>query len=79
MNKGLKLRFCTECKRNRFCIREKIPGYDAKYTCSKGHIWHIEKFTTEKLNDLIKATFSSERMKSLFERDDIFFNTLKRR
>ena len=76
-NKGLKLRLCRECKRKRFCKRERIPGYNFRYTCSKGHTWTIEGFTVERLNAAMESIIIP-KLTDLFNRNDAFYRALKR-
>ena len=78
MNKGLKLRLCKECKRKRFCKRERIPGHNFRYTCSKGHTWTLKGVTAERVISIMGEMFTYEKLSSLFERDNAFFKELKR-
>jgi hypothetical protein len=77
-NKGLKLRFCKACNRNRFCKKEPIPDYNFKYTCSKGHAWILEGITLERIT-AVWADIVYPQIKNLFERDNIFYKELKRK
>lgn len=77
-NKGLKLRLCRECKKKRYCKRESIPGYNFRITCSKGHTWTIVGITAERVASAMQDIFSSERLAKLFDRDDLFYKTMKR-
>ncbi len=75
-NKGLKLRYCKECKKKRFCHKISVPNYNFKYTCSKGHSWILEGLTTERLDAALKDTFKFDR---IFEKDNLFYEELRRR
>jgi len=79
MNKGKVLRTCEECKRKRFCTKVSIPGHNYRFTCSKGHIWIIKGITLERIESAMREHFTAEKLKGLFERDDIFFSELNRR
>jgi hypothetical protein len=78
VNKGLKLLFCKECNRKRFCSRIPIPGYYFKWTCSKKHSWIVIGMTLERVNAAIQDAFDVNKMKNLFDRDDIFWRRLKK-
>ena len=79
MNKGLKLRFCSECNKKRFCIKVPIPNYNYRFTCSKGHTWTIVGVTAERVIAAMQEVISEEKLKSLFERDDIFYKMLEKK
>ena len=78
MNKGLKLIFCKECNRKRFCSRVSIPGYNFKYTCSKKHSWTIKGLTTERIVAAMEDVIFPS-IKNLFDRDDVFYRVLNKR
>ena len=76
-NKGLVLRFCKECKRKRFCSKIPVPGYNFRYTCSKGHSWIIKGVTIERINAAFKDVFIDNKLMDIFERDDTFYRSMK--
>ena len=77
-NKGLRLLYCKECKRKRYCSSVPIPGYNFRKTCSKGHSWTIQGITLERIDAMVKDTIAhTGRLKDLFERDDWFYRRLK--
>lgn len=76
--KGLKLRLCKECKKKRFCKRERIPGHNFRYTCSKGHIWVLKGVTAERVVSVMEEILTPEKLSSLFNRDNAFYKELKR-
>jgi hypothetical protein len=78
MNKGLKLLFCKECNRKRYCRSIRIPGNNFRKECSKGHTWINKGVTLERISAIIQDTFSSDKLKHLFERDDSFFTKIRR-
>lgn len=78
MNKGLRLLFCRECGKKRFCKSIPIEGYNFRKVCSREHEWIIEGFTLERINAATQDVFSSSRLSSLFERDDMFYSSLMR-
>jgi hypothetical protein len=77
MNKGKRLRFCKACDRKRFCSRVPIPGFNFKITCSKGHTWIIQGITAERLQAAFEEVMLP-KIKDLFNRDDIFYRSIKR-
>ena len=77
MNKGLVLRLCKECNKKRFCSKIPIPSHNYRFTCSKGHSWIIKGITLERIESAMKDTFSSDKLTSLFERDNVFYKRLK--
>lgn len=76
-NKGLRLMYCKECKRKRYCKKIPIPNYNFRYVCSQGHWWEIVGVTLERINaawtDIIGPT-----IKNLFERNDTFYRSIKK-
>jgi len=76
-NKDLKLRFCEKCKRKRFCKRERIPSHNFRLTCSKGHTWILKGITVERVMSVMEETFTRDKLKRLFDRDDTFYKSLK--
>ena len=78
MNKGLKLRFCPQCNKKKFCSRIHIPGHNYRFTCNKRHTWVIKGITAERVVLIMQEVLTPEKVKSLFERDDIFYRSLKR-
>lgn len=77
-NKGKILLNCKECNRKRFCTKESRTGFWFEYKCSKGHIWKLKSITAAGVATMMEQVFTPEKMKSLFERDDTFYRTLKR-
>lgn len=78
MNKGLTLRYCSECKRNRFCSRTRIPGVNFRYVCSKGHTWIIKGVTMERVHAALEENFNQLTLENLFNRNDTFYDLLKK-
>lgn len=78
MNKGLKLRLCKECGRKRFCQRIRIPNHNFRHTCSKGHTWIIKGITLERIQSVMEETFTEDKLRGLFERDNAFYSALKK-
>lgn len=78
-NKGARLVFCKECKRKRFCIRISIPGYNFRYTCSKGHTWTIKGITAERVVAAMQDVINPEMVKNLFERDNAFYTEMRKK
>lgn len=76
MNKGLKLRFCKECGRKRFCKSDRVTNYNLSYICSKGHHWIVETSRFDKIN-MMSADMVLPTIKELFNRDNIFFKMLR--
>lgn len=81
MKQKYKIRICPECKTKRwiYFIRFfKLEGKDYReFKCSKGHIWKvcvgpIEQFIKTEIDRI------TPYIKSLFERDDLFYTKLKR-
>lgn len=79
MNKGLVLRFCKECNKKKFCSKVPVPGTNYKFTCNKGHSWTIEGITAERISLAMQSVFTPEVVKSLFEKDDVFYKHMKPR
>jgi len=77
MNKGLKLRFCKECNRKRFCSKVPIPGHNFRFTCIKGHSWIIEGVTLERISAATEEILIS-KIKDIFNRDDVFYKHFKK-
>lgn len=78
MNKGKRLVFCKKCNRKRFCTRIPIPGFNFRYTCSKGHSWEIEGVTAERVVAAMEEHLLPN-IKNLFEREDTFFREMMKR
>lgn len=78
MNKGKRFISCPECKRKRYCSNERIPNHNFRWTCSKGHSWIETGITVNRIASAMED-YLLPNIKTLFERDDIFFNELKRR
>ena len=78
MNKGLRLRFCKECNRKRFCKRKRIPGHNFEITCSQGHVWILRGITTERVVAAMEEVLTPERLKGLFDRDNAFYSALRK-
>lgn len=78
MNKGLKLRFCKECNRKRYCSKVSIPSYNFRITCSKGHSWIIEGITIERINAALSDAINKNTLENLFNRTDTFYTTFKK-
>lgn len=78
MNKGLKLRFCKECNRKRYCQRIQIPDYNFRFICSKGHEWILQGVTSERIQSALTEIILPN-IKNSFERDDTFFKELGKR
>lgn len=76
MNKGLRLLYCKECKRKRYCSSVPIPGYNFRKTCSKGHSWILKGMTLERIDAMTKD-FIKGRFTDLFNRDDMFYRRMK--
>ena len=77
MNKGLTLHFCKVCKRKRYFSKVPIPNHNYKWTCSKGHTFIAEGVTVERVMSVMNEFFSSEKMRNIFNRDDIFYKYIK--
>lgn len=77
-NKGKTLKLCPECKRNRFCIRVRLPYDYIKYTCSKGHEWKRELTNLEKAIEIELETILP-KIKDAFERDGPFLSFLRKK
>lgn len=78
MNKGFKLVFCKKCNRKRYCTRVPIPGHNFRWTCSKGHSWIIKGVTIERVISIMQDILNKETLESLFNRDNTFYQSLKR-
>lgn len=75
MNKGLTLRFCKECNKKRFCKRERIPGFNFRYTCSKSHSWTLKGVTLERVVEAQKDIVG-RALEQLFNRDNAFYKQM---
>lgn len=78
MNKGLRLLFCRECNRKRYCKSIPIFNTNFKKVCSKGHSWIIPGITLERIDAAIKNIFTPDKLKKLFERDNTFYEKLRK-
>jgi hypothetical protein len=78
-NKGLKLIFCPQCNRKRYCQNIPIPNFNFKKICSKGHEWIIKGLTLERINAAAKSMINSEKLKNLFDRDGTFFRAISKK
>lgn len=76
MNKGLKLVFCKECNRKRYCSITRLSYYRDSYLCSKGHSWIIKLsgYSLAVANEIDRI---APKLKSLFERDETFFTRMR--
>lgn len=77
MNKGLKILFCKECNRKRYCKSIPIPGYNFKKICSQGHSWIIKGMTVERIDAALTDTFLP-KISDIFSRDDAFYRQIKK-
>lgn len=75
---GSKLLFCKKCNRKRFSTRISIRNHNFRWTCSKGHSWITEGLTLERIAAVLEDVFTPEKIKNIFERDDVFFRSFKK-
>lgn len=74
MNKGLKLLFCKQCNKKRFCSKVVIPGTNYRYTCSQGHSWVQQGITAARVALALEELIP--KIRKSFERDDMFYRRL---
>ena len=77
-NKGKRFIICPKCNRKRYCSFSPLPNGYRKIICSRGHEWIIKLSTLERVNNALVEQMLP-RMLDLFNRDDIFFASLKNR
>lgn len=75
--KGSRYIQCPECKRKRYCVKERLPDFWIKWTCSKGHVWKVELATFEKASQLMMDQLVP-KLEELFNRDNAFYARLKK-
>lgn len=78
MNKGKVLRLCKECGKKKFCTKVRIPGHNYRFECNKGHTWTIQGITAERVQAAIEDILLP-KIKDIFERDNVFYTTLRKK
>lgn len=77
MSKKYRIYLCKQCgvKRHIFYVGSRGPY--RVFKCSKGHVWENKTLSTQEIMNIWDQTFNN--IKSLFDRDDIFYKSIKRR
>lgn len=76
-----KIFICKQCNRKRWIydLGYKKTGLDTYHVweCSKGHHWENKILRTEEIVNIMKEVFV-DNVKNLFDRDDIFYKSIRR-
>lgn len=72
------VRVCPECRAKRYIYEDELTKDHRNYHCSKGHKWSVKRAHLDKIIELELETLG-DRVKNLFERDDIFYKELRHR